>query len=623
MPADTNEKETASRAKTLAASGDFSGALAALKSLRGAAAADYNFALKLSKTAAKLAASDAENSLSLKKIKIALLSSSTTAFLEPLLKYFCLVSGIDADVRSGDFGNWRQDIISPDSWLKAFDPDFAIVCVNYRDAALPAISKDPEACAKKAAEEFSSLWGTLKLRAPRAAIVQNAFDFPLSDSAALLSGTPCGRRGMLERINLELAKKAEAAGVAIADIPELRARCGAARWEDARLWFHAKQHPSADALAMLADEYARIVAAKLFAPKKVFALDLDNTLWGGIIGEDGVGGIELGAPNARGEAFAAFQKYLKELKERGIILAVCSKNNPDDALLPFEKHPSCVLKREDFASFKANWKPKSENIADIARELNLGLDSIVFADDNPAEIREVSSALPQVECLLLPEDASDFVRFVDSQRLFDALSLSDDDLRRAETYRQNAAREEARASFGNMDDFLKSLEMKCAAREICADNIARAVQLLGKTNQFNLTTRRETDAQVRDIAAGSKNYARCFSLSDKFGDNGVVAVALATSGGGEKTLCIDSFVMSCRVIGRGFEGYILADIIDFARKSGAERVRGVYRPTKKNVQTKDFYGKFGFEKISETPEETIWEISAAEFKAPKTFIGAL
>lgn len=601
---------------------NYADVLRELRMLRKIAESDYGAALKLSKFTKKLSDSQSVLSNGLKKVRIAIISSSTTSFLEPILKYFFAVDGMDAEVRCGDFGNWRQDILNPDSWLVDFNPDILFVSLNYRDANLPMFSVAPESEIKKLADDIEDLWNVLRRNLPQCIVFQHDFDMPSFDSASLLSRKSGGRADMLLRLSSELRKRAVGFGVELVQFAKLQSLFGAEKWEDLRMWFHAKQHPNLEALPLVASEYARMAKAKFCSPKKVCVLDLDNTLWGGIIGEDGLGGIELGAPNARGEAFVFFQKYLKELSERGVILAVCSKNNPEDALAPFKKHDSMGLKCDDIASFKANWNSKSVNIANIARELNLGLDSFVFVDDNPAEIKEVSSALPQVECLLLPDDPADFVPFISQKNLFDTLTLSSDDLKRNRTYQQNAAREEAKASFENLDDFLKSLEMSCRVCNISDENIVRVVQLLGKTNQFNLTTRRESLNQIKSIISDSRNYARCFQLVDKYGDNGIVGIAIATPQDNARVLQIDTFVMSCRVIGRGLEAFMLNDIRSFAQNANVERVRGLYVPTKKNVQTRDLYAHFGFDKVSEDDEvaSSVWEISTSKLKIQNCFI---
>ncbi len=556
---------------------------------------NYSAALKFSRLASRLINSDSHNTLRLRPVKLAILSSTTTAFLEPILPYFALLKSMSVTLRSGDYGNWRQDMLNPDSWLGDFDPDFILINLNYRDFPIPMQVQDPDSVAAEISAEIASYWGTLKRFCPKAVILQSDIDSPYDDSGALMTFKYGGRGDVYRRVCSELCRtSAQSGGVEILPISELRAEFGARRWEDARMWFHAKQHPNTEALPLLAEYVARVISAKLSAPKKVCVLDLDNTLWGGVIGEDGLSGIELGSPGARGEAFVAFQSYLKELKDRGILLCVCSKNNETDALLPFEQHDAAVLKKDDFVCFSANWKPKSESILKMASDLNLGLDSFVFIDDNPAEIAEVKSSIPQVEALLLPEDPADFISFLSEKKLFDTLYISKDDIERTLSYKQNLDRIRAHAECKNIDDFLKSLDMKCICSGINSANIARVSQLILKTNQFNLTTRRETQSQIESFASNQDNYAKCFRLTDKFGDNGIVGVALASAASNAEILEINSFLLSCRVLGRGLEDLMLGDICRFASERGFKRVRGIYRQTPKNSQTSDFYPKHGF-----------------------------
>jgi len=604
-------------AKALVDGGRPGEALARLRALRDLGA-DFDYALcnKAAKLAAKIIA---QAPAGVRPVKLALLSSSTTVFFEPILKYFALLKGIALEIRAGDFGNWRQDILNAGSWLYAFDPDFVLIATHYRDAALPAFSADPSAAAEAVAADFEKCWELLAARS-RAAVFQYGFDSPADDAAGYLAHTQPGARArVLQLADAALCRHAAARGVTMVDLAQARALAGAARWEDARLWSHARQHPAPESLPVLAAACARAFAAKLGLSKKVCVLDLDNTLWGGVIGEDGLDGIRLGAPDAAGEGFAAFQYYLKELQSRGIVLAVCSKNNEADALLPFEKHPAMRLKRADFAVFSANWNPKSQNIAAIATALNLGLDSFVFVDDNPAEIQEVSAALPQVACVLLPKDPAEYIAALARRQYFDAVALSEDDLRRNEAYQANAQRERARAQTGDMDDFLRSLDMRCAISPVDGPALARTAQLLGKTNQFNLTTRRYGAEAVERMANTPRAFARCFQLADRFGDNGVVGILIALPAA-DGALEVDTFVMSCRVIGRGLEQFMFDALLDFARQNQYAHIRGVYLPTPKNAQTADLYPRLGFVPEKASPEASAWLLDVAAAKDIPTFI---
>lgn len=605
-------KQALANAKELAAAGDFPGALKLLSHCAGYGERDAAFCNKLAKAAAKLS-----GKCGLRPLKTALLSSSTTVFLEPLLKYFLLCRGVDADVRPCDFGAWRGDILDESSWISEYKPDAALIVLNWRDAAIGSVCA--EADAERVAGEIASLWRTLSGRLKSAAIFQTGFDMPKFDAGGFLAhASEASQTQTLRKINSLLLSKAAAAGVVFIDAALLQARAGLCAWEDARIWLRAKQHPSLEALPMLASGLARAVSAKFLPPKKVCVLDLDNTLWGGVISEDGLDGIRLGSPDPVGEAFEAFQGYLRGLKDRGVLLAVCSKNDEPDALLPFEKHRASRLKRDDFAGFKANWERKPANIKALASELNLGLDSFVFVDDNPAEIAEVSSVLPQVECLLLPQDPADFIEAVDSRGFFDAVSLSADDLSRTRSYAENAMRESAKASAGSLDDYLESLQMECVIEGVEGANISRAEQLLGKTNQFNATARRHSAEVIKEFAGSPRAFAKTFRLSDKFGDFGIVGVVLASEIGG--ALEIDSFAVSCRAMGRGFENLMLARTVAAAKEMGLSRVRGVYVPTPKNSQMADFFARNGFAEAGARGGARLFEIAAGDFRPAASHI---
>ena len=602
-------------AKDAASRGDFEGAFGILILLEPVCAEDFAFAAK----SAKLAGRIISHVGGLRPLKIAFLSSSTSVFIEPLIRLFCAFRGFDAEVRAGEFDSWRRDIADENSWLYSFGADAVIIAPNWRDANFPAISQKPKAEASRFAEELAGYWAALRGRT-NAAVIQLNLDIPANDSGGFLGETsPQSRVQTLKSAASMIVEKAAQTGVRVVDAQEIRAKAGSANWEDARMWYSARQHPALPALPAVAAEYARAVNAVFNAPKKVCVLDLDNTLWGGVIGEDGLAKIKLGAPDPEGEAYAAFQKYLLELKERGVLLAVCSKNNEADALLPFEKHPEMAITLGDISAFRANWESKSKNILEIAKELNLGADSFVFVDDNPAEIAEVSAALPQVVCVKLSGDPSDSIRLLSERNLFDAVGVSSDDMSRSLSYAQNAKREAAKSQSASPEDYLKSLEMACEAAEISDVNLERAAQLAGKTNQFNLTTRRHNAEAVNAIARMENAYAKTFRLKDKFGDMGIVGVLLAVPSEGG-ALEIDTFLLSCRALGRGLENFAMKDLAAFAKLKGFKEIRGEYIPTEKNAQTKDLYAKFGFEKTADDGGRTSWRASPDKIETPEIFI---
>jgi FkbH-like protein len=412
----------------------------------------------------------------------------------------------------------------------------------------------------------------------------------------LSAAFPGGRTRILQRLNLELWDAAQKAGASVLDVEQLAAVVGKRNWSDPAMWIAAKQYPSPDAAPLLTRNLAALVRALCGLTSKCAVLDLDGTMWGGIIGEDGLNGIRLGG-DAEGEAYTAFQKYLLGLKRRGIPLAVCSKNNEEDARSVFRQHPESVLKEEDFAVFLANWEPKPDNLRHIAATLNIGVDTLVFLDDNPVERSLVRKELPEVEVPELPEDPARYAEVLHGTYLFESLSLTDEDRRRADTYRENAQRTELAASSTNLDDYLASLRMKVELRPFDEPNLPRIVQLINKTNQFNLTTRRTSASEVMAWMKDPACYTQFMRLQDRFGDSGITGILVAFREG--DTLRIDTWLMSCRVLGRRIENLMLASVMRHARQTGVAAVTGEYQPTAKNGQVADLFDRFGFQRVEQ------------------------
>ncbi len=353
--------------------------------------------------------------------------------------------------------------------------------------------------------------------------------------------------------------------------------------------------------------------------KKCLVLDLDNTLWGGVIGDDGLGGIRLGQGDGEGEAFLAFQRYAKALKQRGILLAVCSKNSEHVAKEVFEKHPEMVLRLDDISCFMANWNDKAANLREIARTLNIGLNSLVFADDNPVERSLVRQLAPEVVVPELPVDPADYIQAIAQHRYFQITSLGREDLQRAEYYRTNAHREELLSGSENVEDFLKSLAMVARIAPVDDVSLERTAQLINKSNQFNLTTRRRTAAEVMALAVDPEWFTCTVSLRDRFGDNGLISVLLAKREA--DSLVIDTWLMSCRVLKRGVERLLHNYLCRWARRHGLHRIRGEYLATVKNGLVKDHYAGLGFSRVDDSPGRTVWEfVIAGDWTAPATQI---
>jgi FkbH-like protein len=542
-------------------------------------------------------------------VKLAVLGSYTTAQLVPMLKLAALRYGVVLETYEADYAQYRQEALDPNSRLAAFEPDFVVLAMHHGEANLPMHSDDPDAAVSLEARRWTELWRVIADRNGARVIMHN-FAVPMTEPFGHLAARlPGSRHAMLHALNARLG---EAAGdkVTIVDCERIASTVGKRDYFDDKYWHVAKQAVALKALPELARHNAAVLAGDLGLSRKCVVLDLDNTLWGGVIGEDELSGIKLGA-GPDGEAFVAFQEHILSLKQRGIILAVCSKNNEADAKEPFEKHPDMRLKLDDIAMFTANWQPKSENIQAIAKTLNIGLDSLVFVDDNPVEREVVRRMIPEVEVITLPTDPSGYVRAVADALLFESSSFTAEDAKKTEQYRAKAEIAELESGAESLEDFYASLEMKAVIAPFDELHMPRIVQLIGKTNQFNLTLRRHTMRQVEDFAANAECVHLYMQLADKFTDHGLVGVMIAVKV--EETLHLDTWLMSCRVLGRTAEQAMLAVLCGRAAELGCTAIEGVWIPGPKNSLVEDLYERMGFTR-SETsaaggdlPEgSTIW-----------------
>ena len=385
-------------------------------------------------------------------------------------------------------------------------------------------------------------------------------------------------------------------------VDERVARFGLSVWHDPAVWHHAKQEIGGAAAPAFGEMVGNLLAAFRGRSRKALVLDLDNTLWGGVIGDDGLEGIEIGQGSASGEAFAALQAHAKRLAGRGVILAVCSKNDEVNALSPFEKHPEMVLRRDDIASFVANWDDKATNLRRIAHALNIGLDSLVFLDDNPFERNLVRGELPEVAIPEFPEDDPALVpQMLADAGYFDMLAITADDRKRTAQYRENRERAALAETATDLPAYLRSLEMKLVWNQFDRVGLARIVQLFNKTNQFNLTTIRTTDAAIAEVIDDPRQFGLQLRLVDKFGDNGIIALVIGQLSADGSDALVHSWVMSCRVLGRQVEAATLMLIAQEARRLGAVRLVGEYRPTAKNDMVREHYPRLGFSAIEPPP----------------------
>ena len=567
---------------------------------------DYVSLYKLATIASKIPS----GALALKPIRIAIVSSSTIEHFAAIFKFTMALDGFDAELFLPEFGTVHQSILNSESDLYEFKPDIIWIFTNYRDVIMDIQSgctKDDTTCiVNSEIEQFQTLWNAVS-KYSDAFIVQNNADIPLFRTFGNYEGNECWARvNRLREFNLKLADAA-VAGLTILDFDYLSSVFGKAAWSDERLWYHSKHAFSLEASGMIAFAASRLIKGMKGQSKKCIVLDLDNTLWGGVIGDDGLNGIALGA-GADGEAFKDFQKYLLELKDRGLILCVCSKNEEENALLPFNDHPDMLIKSKDIAVFVANWNNKADNIRNIVNTLDIGMDSVVFIDDNPVERALVKEMLPEVAVPEMPIDPTGYIRAIDKECFFETVTFSNEDRARSDMYKNNAQRKQVQAKFSNLDDFLKSLEMEAFSSDFDATHLPRISQLINKSNQFHLTTTRYSEKEIQSIVDDDKTICRYFKLRDRFGDNGLISLYILKPGENGQYI-IDTFVMSCRVLSRGMEDFVYNDMINVAKEAGASLLSGVYKPTAKNGVVANLYDKLEFTRTFESSEKTIFDLN--------------
>jgi FkbH-like protein len=534
--------------------------------------------------------------------RLAVLGSFTTSQLTDAVRLAALRLRIRLEVYECGYGQYRQEILDPGSGLYAFAPDLVLLAVHEPDLELPELTHSPEEAVEAELGRWTSLWDVLAERL-EATVIQLAFatpaEAPLGHLALRLPGS---RSSMTEALNLRLG---EAAGdrVLLVDCDRLSALIGKEHWVEPRYWHMAKQGIALGAVPLVARHVAAVIAAALGLTRKCIVLDLDDTLWGGVVGESGVEGIRIGG-DARGEAYATFQEYLLKLKRRGVVLAVCSKNNEADAREPFERRPEMRLGLDDFAMFVASWEPKPDQIRSVAAALDVGLDSLVFLDDNPAEREAVRLELPEVDVLVLGRDPSTYVRTLAGYLGLETARLTAEDAARTKLYRARAEIRAAEAGAATIEDFYRGLEMRLRASPFTDIDLPRIAQLVGKTNQFNLTTRRHGIERLRAFADDPSCVHLSFRLADRFVDHGLIGVLIALQRG--DALEIDTFLMSCRVIGRTVELAMLAELADRAAELGAVTLRGTYIATPKNAVAANVYSALGFSLDETTEDGTTW-----------------
>lgn len=537
----------------------------------------------------------------LRPLRIAVLGGSTTNELVDLWELFLLHEGFAPVFHQSEYGQFYEEAVLHTDALKAFAPDLVYVHTSYRNVlSAPAISateEDLEVAVQAEHDRYRQVWDSID-RFIGCQVIQNNFELPpVKTMGSLDAAVPGGAVRFYLALNLAFGKEAAArSALTLHDVMSLSAEVGGRQWFDPERWFSYKLLLTVEAHAEMARSLTALVRGLYGRSRKVLVLDLDNTVWGGVIGDDGVDRIQIGKETPMAEAFTEFQSYCARLRDRGVLLAVCSKNNDEIARSGFA-HPDSVLKIEDFSAFRANWDPKHENILNIAQELNLGVESLVFADDNPAERAIVTGQVSGVAVPEMGDNPAFYPKILQDGRYFETVSLSKDDLARAEQYAGNAQRAAAQAAFADYGEYLDSLHMTAEIARFVPVYLERITQLTNKTNQFNLTTRRYTLAEM-EAAARDPAYIGLYGrLTDRFGDNGLVSVVLGRRD--EDVLHLDLWLMSCRVLKRDMEIAVLDVLVTEARQSGVQTLQGVYLPTKKNGMVADFYERIGFTRLGD------------------------
>ncbi len=573
-------------------------------------ALDLNQLTKLAKAIAK-ARSDGKALDPLTPFRMAVLSNSTIDFVVPALVASAARHGVALEIIQPSYDQVAQEALTPDSKVNSSKPDAVLLALDYRALPLKLSLGDAEASAatvRGVIGYLQALRDGIKANSNAVCIFQT-FAPPVEGLFGSLDrALPGTLRNLIDGINRELAEYVLGSGDVLLDVAALAETVGLGGWHNPQLWNMGKFPFSDELIPLYSDHVARTVAAIRGKSRKALILDLDNTVWGGVIGDDGLEGIQIAQGDARGEAHLAVQRLALDLRARGIVLAVSSKNTDEVAREPFEKHPEMLLKLDHIAVFQANWNDKATNIQAIAEELSLGLDAMVFLDDNPVERGLVRRLLPQVAVPELPEEPAFYARTLAAAGYFEAVAFAGEDLKRAGFYQDNAKRASLQKQVGGVDAYLASLDMTITFQPFDATGRARIVQLINKSNQYNLTTRRYTDPEVTEAENDPDVFTLQVRLADIFGDNGMISVVICRPGK-PGVWEIDTWLMSCRVLGRKVEHMVLREVLEHARAADIHTLCGTYRPTDRNKLVVDHYAKLGFTKVEEEESGlTRWEL---------------
>lgn len=553
----------------------------------------------------------------LKSIKVALLGDTVTQFLTQALRGTGFDNGFDLQIWEADFNQVERQVFDPTSELYEYAPELVILFQSTHKLLGKYNKLQPDKYHSLAATELDSisrLYSEIKGKLNAKIIYYNYPEIDDSIFGNYANKTESSFLFQLRKLNFGLMEfAARNSSFYIADFSGIQNQKGKPAMFHTSVYINTEMVLSIEVLPLIAARTVDLIGSLYGKFKKCLVLDLDNTLWGGIIGDDGLENIQIGSLGI-GKAFTEFQYWIKKLKNRGIILAVCSKNTESIAKEPFEKHPDMVLHLDDISVFIANWENKADNIRKIQSILNIGFDSMVFLDDNPFERNLVRENIPGITVPEMPVDPSDYLEYLYPLNLFETSSFSNEDLERTKLYQVEAQRAVLQTSFTNEDDFLKSLSMVSLVEPFNKFNTPRVAQLSQRSNQFNLRTVRYTEADIERIAKSPDYYGFSFTLEDKFGDNGLICVIILQKENSD-VLFIDTWLMSCRVLKRGMESFVLNTIVNFGREQGFKAVKGEYLPTAKNEMVKDHYKNLGFEKLQDC-----WVLDVDDYENKKNFI---
>jgi FkbH-like protein len=532
-------------------------------------------------------------------LRVAIIGGYTTRFVAKILGLFLRGEGISAEVWEAPYGPFEQSVLTPDSGLYEFDPQVVLLLTHSGNLKawpeLFAERGEVDALATAEAGRWAGYWESIRSRCG-AHIVQTNFDAPrVRPLGNLDAGVPYGRSGFIETVNRGLVDRL-VEGVTLLDFAHIKAGLGLRQAEDLQSQLLHGQPYRFELLGPLCFALGRHISAVRGGSRKCLVLDLDDTIWGGVVGDDGVEGLVLGATSPVGEAFVRFQRYVRALKSRGVVLAVCSKNDEVIARQAFDEHPEMVLSMDDIACFVANWDDKAVNLCRIAETLNLGLDALVLVDDNPRERHRVREALPEVGVVELPDDPADYVQAVAEGAWFELASLTADGARRADAYRDEGRRDVVRSAAVDYEAYLRDLGLKARVEALGPGNLQRVAELVGRTNQWNLRTIRHSVAELEAFAASQTAEGFCVRLADRFGDYGLISFVLLVREGDEQF--IDTWLMSCRVFSRTVEHLVFEELVDRAIARGAKALVGEHRPTAKNGPVSGLFEGLGFTAVA-------------------------